>query len=576
MSVPTTKPNQVKAALLMLARLVPAIAIISAVVNILALTSSLYMLQVYDRVLSSRSVPTLVVLSLLTIGLFLFQGALETIRGRIFVRLGSRVDRRLSPLAHGAVMQLPLHGKQTGSLQPIQDVDTIRGFLQGQGPLAIFDIPWMPIYIGVVFLLHPLLGWITLGGAATLLSLTLLTEKLIQKPSQTASLSLKNRLAIAEASQRNAEVLHAMGFGDRLRQKFAIANAEHLDAQERLSDVVGRFSSASKIFRIMLQSALLGIGAYLTLKNEMSVGAIIACSITASRALAPIEIAIAHWRGFVAARQSSTRLSMVLNNLPEAEEPLKLPAPTKSLAIENVSVQLPGSRRTVVNGVNFALEAGQILAIIGPSAAGKSSLARVIAGVWPAARGAIRLDGASLERWSSEDRGMHVGYLPQTVELFSGTITENIARFEENPDSRHVIAAAQAADVHEMILRLPNGYETQVGHDGSELSAGQRQRIALARALYREPFLLVLDEPNSNLDSDGEQALAKALKTVADRGGIGIVVAHRPSVLCAVDTVAMLTAGQITAFGPRDEVLRKVLRQNVTPAPSAMPMAQSL
>lgn len=568
--------NEVRSALLMLARLTPAIAIISAIVNVLALTGSLYMLQVYDRVLTSRSVPTLALLSLLAIGLFLFQGVLEAVRSQIFVRLGSRLDRRLAPLAHNAVMRLPLLGQgPSNTLQPIHDVDTIRGFLQGQGPIAIFDLPWMPIYIGVVFLFHPVVGWITLAGALVLLALTLITETLVRKPTQVAVAAFRERETIAEASERNAEVLHAMGFGPRFQTAFSKADLQHLAAQERLSKIVGSLSVSSKIFRIMLQSALLGVGAYLTLRGEMTVGAIIACSIIASRALAPIEIAIAHWRTFVAARQSGARLAKVLAAIPFSVDLLALPAPEKSLAVEGATIQAPGSRRTIVQGVSFSLQAGQVLAIIGPSAAGKSTLVRAITGVWPLNRGAVRLDGATLDRYSAEARGKHIGYLPQNIQLFSGTITQNIARFDAKPNSRNVIAAAQAADVHEMVLRLPEGYETQVGIQGSELSAGQQQRIALARALYEDPFLLVLDEPNSNLDAEGEAALTRALKSVSARGGIAIVVAHRPSVLAAADTVAVMNAGQMVAFGPRDEVLRKVLHQSPS-VPAAMPMAQSM
>jgi ATP-binding cassette subfamily C protein len=565
------------AALRILASVAPAVALISAVVNILALTGSLYMLQVYDRVLTSRSVPTLVLLSALAGGLFVFQGLLEAIRSQIFVRLGSRLDRRLSPLAHAAVMRMPLLGHQpNGTMQPIQDVDTIRGFLQGQGPIAFFDIPWMPIYIAVVFMLHPVVGWVTLAGAAILFCLTLLTERLVRKPTQAAVTLAKRRSSIVEASERNAEVLHAMGFGNRFRVRFLDASIEHLSAQERLSNTIGRLSVVSKIFRIMLQSAMLGLGAYFTLRGEMTGGAIVACSIIASRALAPIEIAISQWRGFVAARQSNARLTKLFSNLPPETEPLALPAPSRTLAVEAVTVQPPGSGRTIISGVSLTLEAGQVLAVIGSSAAGKSTFARAVVGVWPLLRGTVRLDGATLDQRAPEVLGQHVGYLPQDVQLLNGTIAENIARFDPDPDSADVIAAAQAAGIHDMILHFPKGYETRIGHQGCELSGGQRQRIGLARALYRDPFLVVLDEPNSNLDSDGENALTDALKGVAARKGIAVVIAHRPSVLSAADSVAVFSAGQLTAFGPKDDVLRKVLRPPAVVGPAAMPMARSI
>jgi ATP-binding cassette subfamily C protein len=429
-------------------------------------------------------------------------------------------------------------------------------------------MPWMPLYVAFVFILHPVLGWITVFGALFLISVTLLTEKLVRAPGEAAMATSKRRWAIAEASDRNAEVLQAMGFGSRFSRRLEAVNAEHIAANERLSDLVGGFSSASKIFRLMLQSALLGMGGYLTIKGEMTAGAIIACSIAASRALAPIEVAIGNWRGFIGARKAAERLDAVLGRLPERDAPLLLPAPRRLLKVENLSVAVPGTQTVILGGVGFEIAAGTVLAVIGPSAAGKSTLARALTGVWPLSRGAVRLDGAALPSWSAEELGRHIGYLPQDVQLFDGSITENIGRFEERPDSQAVVAASAAAGVHEMVLRLPNGYETRIGEGGSVLSAGQRQRIALARALYGEPFLLVLDEPNSNLDADGEKALVNAMARVRARGGIVVVIAHRPVVLTAADKVAVIGGGQLTAIGPRDEVLRKVLRQ-----PVALPAA---
>ena len=544
--------------------------VMSGVVNVLALTGSFYMLQVYDRVLTSRSVPSLVALSLLAAVLFLFQGGLEVVRGQVLVRLASRLDRRLTPLAHGAVMRLrAFTGAQGNATQPTRDVDSMRAYLSGQGPVAILDMPWMPLYVAFAFILHPVLGWVTVGGALFLIAITLLMERLMRAPGEAAAAMAKRRWAIAEASDRNAEVLRAMGFSHRFTRRLEAVNGEHIAANERLSDLVGGFSVVSKVFRLMLQSALLGLGAYLTIKGEMTAGAIIACSIAASRALAPIEVAIGNWRGFVAARKACDRLDAVLGSLRGESDPLRLPAPVASLKVEAISVAVPGTQTVTLSGVGFDLVAGTVLAVIGPSAAGKSTLARALTGVWPLARGAVRLDGAALASWSPQALGRHIGYLPQDVQLFDGTITENIARFEDQPDSQRVIAASAVADVHEMVLRLPNGYETRVGEGGSVLSAGQRQRIALARALYRDPFLLVLDEPNSNLDADGEKALVKAIERVKARGGIVVVIAHRPTVLSAADKVAVIGGGQLTAFGPKDEVLRKVLRQPLT-VPAAL------
>ena len=567
-SVMSTKTSvgQVRAAIGSLGPLVPTIAIISAIVNILALTGSFYMLQIYDRVLSSRSIPTLVALSALAIGLYIFQGALEIVRGQIFSRVASRVDRDLSTKANDAAMRLPLvGGSRNEALQPLRDVDTIRSFLSGAGPIAIFDIPWLPLYMGFVFLLHPVLGVVTIASAIVMFVLAFASERMVRKPTTGATSALGERFSLAQAAERNSEVIRAMGFGHNLMRKFASANERHLGAQESLSDIVGGMSIISKVFRMLVQSALLGLGAYFTIYGQMSSGAIIAVSIAASRALAPIELAIANWKGFVAARQCSERINKVFAMLPAEQDPIDLPAPCKAMSLEGVAVLIPGSQRYVLNSVTLEVQAGQGLAIIGPSAAGKSSLARAMVGVWPAARGSIRLDGASLDRWSNVKLGRHIGYMPQEVDLFEGTISENIARFDEDADGAAILEAARAADVHEMILRLPSGYETRIGDRGTTLSAGQRQRIGLARALYRNPFLVVLDEPNSNLDADGDAALLKAIHGIKARGGVAVVVAHRPTVLQAVDLVAVIGNGQLTAFGPRDEIIRKATK----PVPAA-------
>lgn len=561
--------SEVRVAFGALGPIIPVLFVISGVVNLLALTGSLYMLQVYDRVLTSGSVPTLVALSALALGLFAFQGLLEVVRGQVMVRIASRAERKLTRLAHDAVMRLPFYvGQQGDALQPVRDVDTIRGYLASQGPIALLDMPWMPLYLAFVFLLHPILGWMTLAGMIVLFGMTLVTERMVQEPSKTVGLTTRERVSLAEASHRNAEVLRAMGMRDRIMRRFEQASDQHLVAQERLADVVAGLSTFSRVFRMVLQSALLGVGAYLTLKGQMSAGAIIACSVASSRALAPVEMAIANWKQFVAARQSAKRLDAVLTSLPKLPDPMPLPAPKHHLMLEGVTVPVPGSQRILLNNISFKLDAGQVLAVIGPSAAGKSTLARAITGVWLLSRGNVRLDGASLDSWAPADLGKHIGYLPQDIQLFDGNITDNIARFEDAPDSAKVIAAAKAADVHEMILRLPAGYETQLGERGTNLSAGQRQRIGLARSLYGEPFLLVLDEPNSNLDAEGEAALVKSLQGVKARGGIAVVIAHRPSVLAAADQVAVVNGGQLSAIGPRDEILRKVLKQQPGNAPS--------
>ncbi len=561
------QPSAVWAAFGSLKSVVVAMTLISGTVNLLALTGSFYMLQVYDRVLASKSVETLVALSVLALGLYLFQGALEIMRSQILVRLGARLDDGLIESAHRASLKLSLLGRKgSEAQQPLRDVETIRGFLSGQGPLAIIDMPWMPLFLGFIFVLHPVLGLITTAGAVVLVGITLLTEYKAREPSLALVHAASKRHTLLDATTRNAEVLRAMGFGHRAMRRFAQANSEHLAMQQSLVDMTSGFSSASRVIRMVLQSALLGAGAYLTIKGEMSAGAIIASSIASSRAYAPIELAIANWKGFIAARQSATRLEAALEGLPKTSDHLELPPPVSKLSVDTITVAVPGTPRAVVQGVSFELNAGEALAVIGQSAAGKSSLARALVGVWDISRGAIRLDGASLDNWPEDRLGRHIGYLPQDVELFDGTVTENISRFDDAPDSMAVIAAARNAGVHELILRLPDGYETKLGERGQALSAGQRQRIALARALYGDPFLVVLDEPNSNLDSDGEEALAQAIKGIRDRKGIAVVVAHRAGILAAVDKVAVMGNGQLTAFGPRDEVLRKAVR----PPPAAV------
>jgi len=533
----------------------------SCVINILMLSGSLYMLQVYDRVLTSHSVPTLVALSILVAGLYAVLGILDALRSQVLVRVASSVNARLAPLAHNAAIRAPLHGaSHTEAAQPVRDVDTLRAFLSGQGPVALLDLPWMPIYIAFAFVLHALIGWLTVAGVLVLVLLTLVTERKTEALNRVLGIAATARNAILENNTRNAEVLQAMGLGARAGRRFSSANADYLATHAKASDITGTMSGLSKVMRMLLQSATLGLGAYLVLEGEMTGGAIIAASIAASRAMAPIELAIGQWKSFVAARQGYQRLKTTLNLAQRAADPLPLPAPVKALALSNVTVTAPRSQRLLLNGISFELAAGQGLGIVGPSAAGKSTLARAITGVLPLARGTVRLDGAALDRWRAEDLGRHVGYLPQDVELFDGTISETISRFEEAPDGAAIIAAAQAANVHEMILRLPDGYETVLGPRGAALSAGQRQRIALARALYRDPFLVVLDEPNSNLDGEGEAALTRAIEGVRRRGGIAIIVAHRPSALAAVDLVAVMNGGQLASFGARDETLRTLIR----------------
>lgn len=537
------------------------VGVASALVNLLYLTGSFFMLEVYDRILPSRSIPSLIALSLLALLLYAFQGAFELIRGRMLVRIAGALDESLNGRIYRAIVKAPLKLRMQGDgLQALRDFDQVRSFLSGVGPAALFDLPWLPFYIAICFLFHPVIGLIAIIGGLILTLLTYLTNRGTQAPAKKASEAGGLRNVFAQASQRNAEVVHAMGMSARLTALWERRNTEFRDENRRTSDIGNGYGALSKVFRMALQSGVLAAGAVLVIRGEASPGIIIAGSILTARALAPVELAIGNWRGLVAARQSWQRLKELLKALPEADAPLQLPDPHERLTVEGLASGPPAAQRLVVSDVNFTVRAGGAVGVIGPSASGKSSLARAILGIWPAYRGSVRLDGAALDQWDSDALGKHVGYLPQDVELFAGTIAQNICRFAEDATSEAIVAAAKAARVNDLILRLPNGYDTEIGDGGMTLSAGQRQRVALARALYGDPFLVVLDEPNSNLDAEGEQALSEAIMSVRSRGGIVIVVAHRPSTLASVDLVLMMNEGRMQAFGPKEQVLGQVLR----------------
>ncbi len=541
---------------------------LSGVVNILALTGAFYMLQIYDRALTSGSVPTLVALSILAIVLYLFQGVLDIIRSQILVRLGAKLDHQLSPVAYKVTIDMPRYGFSSAeAIERSRDVDTIRGFMGSQGPLALFDLPWMPLYISFVYLLHPWLGTLTLLGTMVMGVLTLTTELMTKKRGAKAQQASITRAALAASHTRNADVLKAMGFAGRAVQKFETINAKHLGLHTSTTDIGGTLSGIAKVLRMILQSAILGLGAYLTMQGQLSPGAIIAASIIAARALAPVDMAIAQWKNIVAARRSYSRLKETFSALRDDEILVQLPKPERTMKLENVAVAAPSNGTVILSDISFDLEAGQAVGLIGPSGGGKSTLAKAITNVWPLARGSVRLDGAELNQWSDEDRGAHVGYLPQNVGLLDGTIAENICRFEPDPEAGHIIKAAKGAGVHELIVRLSDGYQTMLGPDGSSLSAGQRQRIALARALYRDPFLVVLDEPNSNLDAEGEIALTTAIEGICERGGITVVIAHRPSALKAVNMIGIIQNGRLVQFGPKDEIVKPTANpaMNVNP-----------
>jgi PrtD family type I secretion system ABC transporter len=544
------------------------VGVMSCAINVLYLTGSIFMLEVYDRVLPSRSVPTLIGLAILAGGMYLAQGILDLIRGRILGRIGTALDEILNRRVFDAMVRLPLiMGARNEGLQPLRDLDAVRSFLSGMGPGAFFDLPWLPFYLAICFAFHFVIGLTALVGAIILVGLTLVTEYMSREPAQQATGLAARRNDLAATSRRNAEVVVAMGMSERLTNRWSQANEKYLAGHQRASDVAGGLGAISKVLRMTLQSAVLGVGAYLVIHQEATAGVIIAGSILSARALAPVDLAIAHWRSFVAARQSWHRLNRLLEQLPERSEQTLLQDPSSRLSVETISVVPPGDQKIIVQEVTFALEAGHGLGIIGPSGSGKSSLVRTLVGVWQPFRGKVRLDGAALDQWSPDVLGRHIGYLPQDVELFAGTVAQNISRFDPDASSDGIIAAAKEAGVHQIIIKMRDGYDTQVGEQGTALSAGQAQRVALARALYGDPFLIVLDEPNSNLDTEGDEALTRAIRGARERGAIVVVVAHRPVGIEGVDQLLVLKDGRVQAFGPKETVLGQVIQRVAPPTP---------
>ncbi|HUD86295.1 MAG TPA: type I secretion system permease/ATPase [Xanthobacteraceae bacterium] len=558
--------SELAAALAACRRAFIAIAAFSGMSNLLMLTGALFMLEVYDRVLPSRSVPTLVALLILAAGLYACQGVIDLIRSRILVRIGNSLDESMSMRVYDAIVRLPLKtGAKGDTTQPIRDLDTVRGFLSGIGPVALLDLPWMPVYLIICFLFHPYIGLAALFGAVILVTLTVFTELMTRRPTRSATQFAAARNALMEASRRNAEAITAMGMVGRIAARWSELNRKYVASSQRASDVGGGLGAISKVLRLMLQSVILAVGAWLVINQQSTPGIIIAGSILGGRALAPVDLAIANWRGFVSARQSWQRLSRLLAHLPPPAQPMPLQPPVRSIVVQQAAVTAPGEQKIICQDVNFSLAGGKALGVIGPTASGKSSLARMLVGVWTPVRGTIRLDGATIDQWAPEALGRHIGYLPQDVELFPGNVAQNISRFEDPPDPDAVLAAAQAAGVHDLIVNLPQGYETNVGDHGNALSAGQAQRIALARALYRDPFLVVLDEPNSNLDAEGDEALTQAILGIRARGGIAVVVAHRPSAIAGVDYILVMGKGRQQQFGAKEEILNRVIQPSPPP-----------
>ena len=531
--------------------------LVSMVSNVLMLAGPLFMLQIYDRVLTSRSVATLVVLTGLMVAVYAYYAFLEYLRARMSMRAANLVDTSLSPRLFQASVRGRLVPGVLSNIDPVREGDVLRAFISGPGPLALLDLPWMPVYLGVIFVIHPFLGWVAVGGAVAIVLLVVLNELLSRAPAKTTAFLQAARQRNVDSARANAEAIIGMGMLGDVGRGHQRLNEGLLSAQQKASDRTTFFSAVIRALRFLLQSLVLAVGAYLVIDGKMTGGLMIAASIITSRALAPIDQIVGQWRGFVAARQAYGRIRQVLAAPPLHSPATLLPLPKNKLAVSQLSTAPLGVGMPIVRGVDFQLRAGDGLGVLGRSGSGKSSLARALVGIWPSLVGSVRFDGALLEQFDAGQVGQVIGYLPQRIELFDGTIAENIARFRSKPSSENVIAAARAAGIHDLINSMPNGYDTQVGVYGQFLAAGQRQLIGLARALYGNPFLVVLDEPNANLDSEGDAALGTAVKSVRARGGIAIVIAHRPSAISAVDSILVMEEGRQVNIGPKSELLKQ-------------------
>ena len=535
----------------------------SAGINVLMLTGALYMLQVYHRVLSSHSLETLVMLSLMAAGALAAMAGLEVVRGRLLAKVGSWMNARLAPVLLTASVEYAASAPGQVNVRPLRDLDQVRNFFTSPSIFPILDAPWSPLFFAAIFLMHPWLGWLALGGGIVLFGLALLNEYLTRKPLTDAATAQTQAYGQAEAAIRNAEVVQAMGMLKPLMEAWKTQQDKANKGQVLAANRGGVISALARCHRLALQMAILGLGAYLVLRNEASPGIMISASILMSRALSPVEQAIGTWKATVGARAAYRRLAAVAGQHPEGTPVLPLPRPKGRFEVDSLVLARPGGEH-ILKGISFQLKPGEVMALIGPSAAGKTSLARVLAGAWRPSGGRALLDGMDVAQWPAEDRGRYVGYLPQDIELFAGTVSENICRFAQLDAStfKHVVRAAQLAGVHELIKRLPKGYATEIGESGAALSGGQRQRIGLARALYGDPALLILDEPNSNLDREGEDALIAALSAIKAAGTTIILIAHRPNIMEKVDKILVLNRGQQDLFGPRDHVFNELAKRN--------------
>ncbi|MBP6497127.1 MAG: type I secretion system permease/ATPase [Campylobacteraceae bacterium] len=545
------------------------VGLFSFFINLLQLTSPLYMLQLYDRVMVSRSESTLWLLTGLVILLFATMALLEMVRSRVLVRVGNKIDNLLSDRIFESIFKLANKAPGKASSMPLSDLTQIRQFMTGNGLFAFFDTPWMPIYILVLFLFHPYFGFFAIFSGIILAVFAVMNENTTKEKLAEANKLNRDSSVFVDASLRNAEVIHAMGMQSNIKKIWQKKYFGFLNAQMIASDNAGFWSNISKSARVLFQSLILGLGGYLAIKAELSPGMMIAGSIIMGRALAPLDLMIGSWKGFSNARSAYERLNGLLGEFPREDKPMELPAPKGELLLESVVVVPPNAKQPSLKGISLQVNKGDIVGVIGPSAAGKSSLARAILGLWPLVSGKVRLDVADISQWDKENLGQYIGYLPQDIELFEGTISENICRFSE-VDPNKVVSAAQMAGVHEMILRLPEGYDTLIGQGGATLSGGQRQRIGLARALYGDPVLVVLDEPNSNLDDVGEAALVESIKSLKAKGTTVILITHRPAILQVTNKLALMQQGLLQMYGNTNEVLQK-LQQQANPQPASTP-----
>lgn len=550
---------------------------VSAVLNILMLGGAFYMMLVYDSVLPSRSVPTLLGLLALLGVVYIFQGYFDTLRSSILADVANALDRQLSRRVQDAISQMRLSGRHSlaEGLIPMRDLDQIRSFLSG-GVATLFDLPWMVIFIAVLFALHSWLGFTTLAGAIVIFSLTVFTDRAMRRPSSRVAQIAAMRNGAADTNLRHVELLAALGMRERMQERFEVINQSYTAIQNTLNNSTVVFTGWSKILRLALQSLVLTVGALLVIDDRASGGVIFASAILSGRAMAPVDQVIGNWKNMIAARNGWDRITELLGKVPLPLEVItSLPRPVDRLDVEGLYVTAPSSPITVINDARFSLKAGDACGVIGPSGAGKSSLGKALIGIWPAVQGHVRLDGSALDQWAEAIRGQYVGYLPQTVELLEGTVAQNISRFDPdgkiNPEamSERVIAAARTAGVHDLIIGLPQGYDTPVGPGGETLPGGQCQRIGLARALFGDPFLVVLDEPNSNLDSEGDKALENAVLAIRARGGIAVIISHRPGVIEKTSHAMIMREGQIAAFGPTREVLAKLVSASTASVPES-------